>query len=102
MNAVEAAKVRIDQIRTPGGISGEIREGLVYLESQVQKLSEQRTALVAKLTKLHTWLTRLAERSENDAKATGFESMRAAYVADAKNYRATAVDIQAAIDKAVD
>jgi hypothetical protein len=56
--------------------------------------------LVAKLDQVASWLERLAADSEQQAKDTRFSSLAEACAADAKNYRATAKDIRAALRKA--
>jgi len=60
-------------------------------------LQQQNAALRGKLEKVIAWLNRLAERSEESIKTCRFESLNEAYRADAKNYRATAKDLQAAL-----
>ena len=56
--------------------------------------------LLAELSKISAWLDRLATHDEAQAKDTRFETMRDAYTADAKNYRAIIKSIKAAIAKA--
>ncbi len=60
---------------------------------------ENTNAMHKKLLKLRAWLVRLAEHSESQAKSTRFETMRDAYVADGKNYRATIADIDTVLPK---
>jgi len=56
--------------------------------------------LLKKCQQIVAWLDKLARHSEGQAATTRFETMREACLADAKNYRATAKDVQAAIAKA--
>lgn len=56
----------------------------------------------AKLDKIATWLEANAKRNEESAKTCNFESLKQAYIADAKNYRATAKDIRKLLKEAVD
>jgi predicted lipase len=51
------------------------------------------------LLKIKVWLTQQAEKNEQEAKTCRFESLNAAYRADAKNYRAIVKEIDAALAK---
>jgi len=50
--------------------------------------------------KLVKWLHTLADKAEEDAKTTRFITMKEAWEADMKNYRATAEDMEKALAKA--
>lgn len=56
--------------------------------------------MLAALQRVTKWLIRCAEADEERAKDTRFSTLSEACTADAKNYRATAKDLQGAIDKA--
>ncbi len=56
--------------------------------------------LLEKCKKVRSWLLRLAENSEKQAVACGFETLKKAYEHDARNYRSTAADIDSVIAKA--
>ena len=47
--------------------------------------------------KVAEWMERQATRNESRATSERFESLKAAYLADAKNYRAMAKDIRTAL-----
>ena len=57
--------------------------------------------MLAALQRVTKWLIRCAEADEERAKDTRFITLSEACTADAKNYRATAKDLQGAIDKAL-
>lgn len=56
--------------------------------------------LLAKCEKIVAWLDRLAAKAEREAKDCRFITLKEAYEADAKNYRATAADVRTAIAQA--
>jgi hypothetical protein len=57
--------------------------------------------MLGKLKKIHQWLIRLAENAERQAATEGqFATLREAHLADAKNFRNTARDLDAVIAKA--
>lgn len=64
------------------------------------QLRETIGELTAKCKKISAWLHRVAADDEVRAKDKRFISLAEACAADAKNYRATAADIDAAIAKA--
>ncbi len=53
-----------------------------------------------KLSKVRAWLVLLAKSAETKAKTERFVTLRDAYIADAKMYRATIADIDIALAKA--
>lgn len=53
----------------------------------------------ALLKKIHTWLSRQADRDEDQAITCRFESLKEAYLADAKNYRAVCKEIATVLTK---
>ncbi len=55
--------------------------------------------LVEAATRIVKWLDRLAAAAEERAKDTRFITLSEANAADAKNYRATAADLRAALKK---
>lgn len=57
-------------------------------------------ALLGVCKRIGAWLNRLAEQSDRRARETTFVTLQEANVADAKNYRATAADVQKAIAQA--
>ena len=61
--------------------------------------SAREEALEAALTKIATWMEKQADRDSSAAKATRFETLKHAYTADAKNYRAMAKDARAALSR---
>jgi hypothetical protein len=56
--------------------------------------------LIDKLKQLADWFENSAARSDKEEKICRFETLKSAYLADAKNYRAMAKDIRATIKKA--
>lgn len=58
-------------------------------------------ALLAKCKNIVAWLRRLEDQSRRQARDTRFETMREACEADAKNYKATADDIEKTIAQTV-
>jgi len=56
--------------------------------------------LYGALKKVCIWLDKLADSAEANAKSTRFETMRVAWEADMKNYRATSNDLKKVIAKA--
>ena len=59
-------------------------------------MSEQ--AMRATLLKIKDWLTRQSLKNDLEAKNCQFMSLKAAYIADAKNYRAVVKEIDAALE----
>lgn len=53
----------------------------------------------ALLNKIHTWLSRQADRDEDQAIACRFTSLADAYRADAKNYRVVCKEIATVLNK---
>jgi hypothetical protein len=68
---------------------------------EIERLREVNKKLVAKLKQAAAWLNRLADLREKESKNyENFKSLQNDCLADAKNYRATAKDIEATIQKA--
>lgn len=79
----------------------EHREAYAEMEREIERLRSsppEVEALVEASTKVRDWLIRLAEASEHRAiKNARFSSLVEANEADAKNYRATAAHLTAAL-----
>ena len=68
---------------------------------EVERLRGINKELLAKLKQAAAWLNRLADLREKESKNyENFKSLQNDCLADAKNYRATAKDIEATIQKA--
>jgi hypothetical protein len=65
--------------------------------AEIVRLRKEHAAMRAKLEKVAAYCDRLAERAEANAKDSRFISLAKANEADAKNWRATAMDIRTAI-----
>ena len=61
------------------------------------ELRAENAKLRAACEKIVAWLDRLASKAESSAKTCSYTSLKEAYVADAKNYRATAADVRKAV-----
>lgn len=69
------------------------------LRKQLAECRAERDRLRAKCVKVIAWLLRLADCAEKQAaQRNQFDIVKEACEADAKNYRATAKDIQAALE----
>lgn len=103
MNRAEAAEARIAELereRDEARAESDMQSGLqirnlqaraLHLENQVERAN-------AELIKIAGWLERQATRDEAEAnKPNQFVTMREACLADAKNYRATAKHVRAAL-----
>ena len=66
----------------------------------IVKAVNNHRSLVDKLGKIVAWLERIATAAERSSVTCRFESMRAAYDADAKNYRKTIADILPVLEAA--
>ena len=67
------------------------------MHDEIRRLTEERDRLATALREVIRWLDMIAEKSEQQARYTTFETLRDAWIADAKNYRATAKDLRATL-----
>lgn len=63
----------------------------------IEQRDEQIKRLRYKLERVIAWLERQASHDEAQAKSCHFETLKKAYIADAKNYRRTAKDLREAL-----
>lgn len=74
-------------------------EDLISMVVEIRKLRSDKAILVAACERIIKWLDQLAAAATERAKDGSFVTLQEANRLDAKNYRATAASVQAAIDK---
>lgn len=76
----------------------------IYMDKGERKANARLIASAPELLeageKLVAWLEKLADHSELQAQTCQFQSLKDAYIFDAKNYRASVKEMKAAISKA--
>ena len=70
--------------------------------TDIETLQRHRQMLLAKAKKIVKWLRKLEAQAQKEAAGSNFVTHKEACESDAKNYRATAADVQVVIDHCED